>query len=142
MASFDWAALDAESNSNLNPVQFHGTRAVLSSGDYIEPGHPTNYPERDPDDDQDSHVYTTPRRAKAAQFAYQAKGVGKPRVYQVEPTGHMGFDEETQPEDFKSDRAMEMHGSRRSQSPLKVVKEVRASVPNPHRLTKQFGGGV
>lgn len=113
---------------NLNPSQFanlyHGTRAALAPGDYVQGGHQSNYPELDEDPDREGKVWATPVKANARKFARQAQGPGKQRVYQVEPTGPVEWDEEADPEDFRSNRDMNRRASRRSGSPFKVVGEV------------------
>lgn len=112
-------------NPNLSERQFyHGTRAVLRPGDHIEAGHQTNYPELDDDPDRAGAVWMTPVKKQAWKFAGQALGTGRRRVYQVAPTGSVHWDEETNPEDFYSDKDMERRGSRRTYSPLRVIDEL------------------
>jgi hypothetical protein len=118
-------------NPNLQPLQFyHGTRAALGPGDYVEAGHGNNYPEMgdenspDWDTEREGKSYATPVKIQARKFARQALGSGKQRVYQVEPTGHVEWDEETHAEDYSSDKDMYRRGSRRSASPWQVVREL------------------
>lgn len=67
----------------LPTLYFHGTRAQLVAGDFIKPGHPSNFGlGRDA-----NHVYMTATLDAAIWGAELAKGDEPGRIYIVEPTG-------------------------------------------------------
>jgi rifampin ADP-ribosylating transferase len=92
---------------------FHGTDAVLEPGDFIEPGHPHNFPHLE----GDPEVFFSPHVATAIRYANRGDGEG--HVYQVEPTGPHWLDYEamSRTPDYLQD-------SRRTDRPLRVVREV------------------
>ncbi len=69
---------------DLSPQRFyHGTRANLKPGDLIEPGHTSNYGQRN----KRVYVYLTGTLDGAVWGAELAIGEGAGRIYMVEPTG-------------------------------------------------------
>ena len=66
---------------------YHGSRAELSPGDLIEPGHPADAGERD---GMATHVYLTPNLDEAIWDAELAVGECPGRIYLVEPVGQIG----------------------------------------------------
>lgn len=62
---------------------YHGTKADLKVGDLIAPGHASNYGKRK----QAAFVYLSATLDAAIWGAELAVGVGRGRVYIVEPTG-------------------------------------------------------
>lgn len=96
------------------PTQFyHGTRAVLKTGDLLEPGRPSNYGGRTPGD----FVYLTGSVDAAAWGAELAAGEGPGRIYTVEPTGPIMEDPDLTRTGSNPTR------SYRSQHPLRVTGE-------------------
>ena len=94
---------------NLSPVQFfHGTKAELSPGDVVEPGHPPNYKSVRPQGREAyssrEYVYATtdPQVAFDHWFNTPPKRMSSEKpvggVYKVEPVG----DVERDPEDVKN----------------------------------------
>ncbi len=92
---------------------FHGTRADLKPGDLMEPGHPSNYGERN----AASYVYLTGSLDAAAWDAELAIGDGPGRIYRVEPTGPIEPDPDLTRDGTNPTR------SYRSQHPLRVAGE-------------------
>ncbi|RVU48992.1 NAD(+)--rifampin ADP-ribosyltransferase [Lujinxingia sediminis] len=98
---------------------YHGTRAPLSAGDLIEPGHAANFG-------------ATPRRANFVYFtrtldasiwgAELAAGESRSRIYLVEPTGPFEDDPNLTNRRFRGNPTQ----SFRSRTPLRVVGEVEA----------------
>ena len=73
----------------LDPGPFYrGTKADLKTGDLLTAGFKSNYDESV----LMNHVYFTALSKGAGLAAEMAKGVGKPRVYVVEPTGEFEND--------------------------------------------------
>jgi hypothetical protein len=85
---------------------YHGSRAELSEGDLVEPGHPGNFVSRM------THVYAT-TQAESDDNYKGARGYGS-RVYQVQPTGWYGHRRDARGVEYASDAPM--HG---------VVREVQ-----------------
>lgn len=95
---------------------FHGTRADLSPGDLIQPGYSSNYTER-----RSPWVYFTETLDAATWGAELAKGEGRGRIYEVEPTGEFVDDPNLTDKRFPGNPTR----SYRSQAPLRVLGELR-----------------
>jgi len=108
-------AAEASKQMYKTQVFYHGSRANLKVGDYIEPGHESASNLQD-----NSKVYFTPRATKAESYAVNASTKGKPRVYEVIPTGDYGDD------------PADTHGLRSSQR-LLIVKV--HDVPNKYHFS-------
>ena len=65
---------------------YHGTRADLKPGDLVQPGYASNYTER-----KSPWIYFSATLHAATWGAELAKGDGPGRIYEVEPTGALGF---------------------------------------------------
>ena len=72
------AAIDDLSSQRF----YHGTKAVLTQGDPIEPGYNSNYGKRK----KAAYVYLTATLDAATWGAELALGEGPGRIYMVEPT--------------------------------------------------------
>lgn len=96
----------------------HGTRAELSAGDLLAPGHPSNFETGR----TSRHVYVTETLDAAAWGAELAAGPGAPRIYVVEPTGALEDDPNVTDTRFPGNPTR----SFRSQDPLRVVSELHS----------------
>src|SRR3984957_15289675 len=95
---------------------YHGTRANLQVGDLLTAGFKSNYrPEITM-----NHIYFTALVNGAGLAAELSKGVGRERVYIVEPTGDFENDPNVTDKKFPGNPTR----SYRSQGPLKIVGEV------------------
>jgi nicotinamidase-related amidase len=95
---------------------YHGTKADLSVGDLLSPGHRSNYGEGE----KANYIYFTSLPDGVAWAAELAEGDGKGRVYVVEPTG--GFEDDPNLTDKKFPGNVTR--SYRSREPLRIVGEV------------------
>jgi rifampin ADP-ribosylating transferase len=99
------------------PLRFyHGTKADLVPGDLIEPGHASNFGERDRNA---AHVYLAGTLDAATWGAELAVGDGPGRIYIVEPTGPIEDDPELTNRRFAGNPTK----SYRSREPLRVTGE-------------------
>ena len=97
---------------------YHGTRADLKPGELIGPGYQSNYGQRK----QARFVYFTATLDAAIWGAELAQGVGRQRIYIVEPTGYFEDDPNLTDKKFPGNPTQ----SYRSREPLRVVGEVDA----------------
>ena len=95
---------------------FHGTRADLETGDYIEIGVNSNYGQRK----SAKFIYLTATLDAAIWGAELALGEGRERIYLVEPTGPIEDDPNLTDKRFPGNPTM----SYQSKHPFKVVGEV------------------
>lgn len=94
---------------------FHGTRADLEIGDFLQPGYLSNYE----DDRVAKYVYFTGTLDAAIWGAELARGDAKERIYIVEPTGEFEDDPNVTDKKFKGNPTK----SYRTKHPLKIVAE-------------------
>lgn len=95
---------------------YHGTKADLKMGDLIEPGYASNYGKR-----KDAmFVYLSATLDAAIWGAELAVGMGRGRIYRVEPTGSIEDDPNLTNKRFPGNPTK----SYRSRSPFRVVGEV------------------
>jgi len=105
-----------KSNSLDDGPFYHGTRADLQIGDLLMAGFKSNYrPEITM-----NHIYFTALVNGAGLAAELSKGVGRERVYIVEPTGVFEDDPNVTDKKFSGNPTR----SYRSQEPLRIVGEV------------------
>ncbi|HSN43686.1 MAG TPA: NAD(+)--rifampin ADP-ribosyltransferase [Propionibacteriaceae bacterium] len=102
---------------------FHGTKAGLSVGDLLEPGHGSNYGERR----EANFVYFTATLDAATWGAELAVGEGSGRIFQVEPTGAFEDDPNLTNQRFPGNPTR----SYRTRDPLRVVCEIAGWEPHP-----------
>ena len=95
---------------------FHGTKADLKIGDYIEIGLNSNYGQRN----NAKYIYLTATLDAAIWGAELAVGEGRGRIYLVEPTGTIEDDPNLTDKKFPGNPTK----SYRSKHPFKVVGEV------------------
>lgn len=110
----------SEAPDNASPLDsgpfYHGTKADLHAGDLLEPRHASNYGERK----TANFVYLTATLDAAIWGAELAKGEGKGRIYQVEPTGAFENDPNLTDKKFPGNPTR----SYRTKFPLRVIGEV------------------
>ena len=94
---------------------YHGTRATLHPGELIAPGYSSNYTER-----RSPWVYFSETLEAATWGAELAKGDGRGRIYEVQPTGSFMDDPNLTDKRFPGNPTK----SYRSREPLRVVGEV------------------
>jgi hypothetical protein len=95
---------------------YHGTRADLQIGDLLTAGYRSNYkPEVIM-----NHIYFTALVDGAGLAAELSNGEGRPRVYEVEPTGDFENDPNVTNKKFPGNPTR----SYRSKEPLKILSEV------------------
>ncbi len=94
---------------------FHGTKADLVIGDFIQVGFRCNYADR-----KLRHVYVAATLHAAILGAELASGSGRERIYLVEATGEVEDDPNVTDKKFPGNPTM----SYRSVHPFKVVGEV------------------
>ncbi|MEN6418671.1 MAG: NAD(+)--rifampin ADP-ribosyltransferase [Clostridiaceae bacterium] len=102
---------------------FHGTKAKLHPGELLEPRHASNYGERK----TANFVYLTATLDAAVWGAELARGEGKGRIYQVEPTGALENDPNLTDRKFPGNPTR----SYRSRYPLRVIREVEGWAGHP-----------
>ena len=95
---------------------YHGTKADLKIGDFIEIGLSSNYGQKN----QSKYIYLTATLDAAIWGAELALGGGRERIYLVEPTGPIEDDPNLTDKKFKGNPTM----SYRSKHPFKVVGEI------------------
>ena len=116
-----------EKNKNKNPSKesmqtpfsqtfFHGTKADLKMGDFIEVGLNSNYGQRK----NAKYIYFTATLDAAIWGAELAFGEGHERIYLVEPTGPIEDDPNLTDKKFPGNPTK----SYRSKHPFKVVGEI------------------
>ena len=95
---------------------YHGTKADLTIGDFIEVGISSNYGQRK----NAKYIYLTATLDAAIWGAELALGDGRERIYLVEPTGPLEDDPNLTDKKFPGNPSM----SYRSAHPFKVVGEI------------------
>jgi rifampin ADP-ribosylating transferase len=107
---------NAPSQSPFAQTFFHGTKAHLKIGDFIEVGLNSNYGQRK----NAKYIYLTATLDAAIWGAELALGEGRERIYLVEPTGPIENDPNLTDKKFSGNPTM----SYRSAHPFKVVGEI------------------
>jgi Rifampin ADP-ribosyl transferase len=112
-----------QNKSESKPIQspfvqtyFHGTKADLKIGDFIEIGLNSNYGQRN----NAKYIYLTATVDAAIWGAELALGEGRERIYLVEPTGSIEDDPNLTDKKFPGNPTK----SYRSKHPFKVVGEI------------------
>src|SRR3954471_7245274 len=95
---------------------FHGTKADLRVGDLLEPGRRSNYREGR----TANHVYITATLDAATWGAELAVGVGRGRIYVVEPMGTLEDDPNVTDKKFPGNPTR----SFRTRDPVRVIGEL------------------
>jgi rifampin ADP-ribosylating transferase len=106
-----------ETTNDLASAKFyHGTKANLKQGDFIEPGFHSNYGQRN----KARYIYLTATLDAAIWGAELAMGEGPGRIYIVEPTGPIEDDPNLTDKKFPGNPTK----SYRSLHALKVIGEI------------------
>jgi hypothetical protein len=113
---------------------FHGTKAEMEIGDYIETGIASNYGQRN----KAKYIYLTSTLDAAAWGAELASGEGKERIYLVQPTGPIEDDPNLTDKRFPGNPTM----SYRSKHPFKVVGEVTIWLSHSAEQVKAMKEGL
>ena len=95
---------------------YHGTKADLATGDFIEPGRTSNYGSRR----HAGFVYLSATLDAAIWGAELAVGPGRGRIYVVEPTGPIEDDPNLTNKRFPGNPTR----SYRSRDPFRVIGEI------------------
>lgn len=109
---------------------YHGTKAVLTPGDLLEPGLRSNYGEQK----QANFIYFTATMDAAIWGAELAQGEGKGRIYQVEPVGEFKNDPNLTDQRFPGNPTR----SYRTRQPLRVIEEVKDWEGHPQEVLQQM----
>jgi rifampin ADP-ribosylating transferase len=113
---------------------FHGTKSDLQVGDFLEPGHPSNY--------QPGHisnyVYMTKVLGGAVLAAEMAARKGRCRVYVVEPQDHVEDDPNVTDKKFPGNPTH----SYRSRNPVKIIGEITDWVGHSPEYLRAFRAGL
>lgn len=96
---------------------FHGTKADMKIGDFLEPQHLSNY-----QDKKSNYIYFTATLDAAKWGAELATSQSKERIYIVEPIGDFENDPNLTDKKFPGNPTR----SYRSKSPLKIIAELRS----------------
>lgn len=102
--------------SPFSQTFFHGTKANLNIGDFIEIGLSSNYGQKN----KAKYIYLTATLDAAIWAAELAFGEGRERIYLIEPTGPIEDDPNLTDKKFPGNPTK----SYRSKHPFKVVGEV------------------
>ena len=113
---------------------FHGTKADLKIGDFIEVGLNSNYGQRN----NAKYIYLTATLDAAIWGAELALGDGRERIYLVEPTGSIEDDPNLTDKKFPGNPTK----SYRSKHPFKVVGEITIWQGHPSEQVKAMKDGL
>ena len=113
---------------------FHGTKADLKIGDFIEVGLNSNYGQRN----NAKYIYLTATLDAAIWGAELAVGEGRERIYLVEPTGPIENDPNLTDKKFPGNPTM----SYRSKNPFKVAGEITVWQGHSSEQVKAMKDGI
>jgi rifampin ADP-ribosylating transferase len=120
--------------SPFSQTFFHGTKADLQIGDFIEIGISSNYGKGN----KAKYIYLTATLNAAIWGAELALGEGRERIYLVEPTGPVEDDPNLTDKKFPGNPTM----SYRSKEPFKVIGEVTVWQGHSSEQVKAMKDGV
>ncbi len=120
--------------STFAQTYFHGTKAELMVGDFIEAGQNSNYGQNK----EAKYIYFTSTLDAAIWGAELALGEGRERIYLVEPTGSIENDPNLTDKKFAGNPTM----SYRSKHPLRVVGEVSSWQGHPGEQVEAMRQGL
>ena len=98
-------------------ILFHGTKADLVAGDFLVPGHASNFEEGR----MANHVYVTATLDAATWGAELSLGEGRGQIYIVEALGALEDDPNVTDKKFPGNPTR----SYRTREPVKVIEELR-----------------
>jgi len=113
---------------------FHGTKADLKMGDFIEIGINSNYGQRN----KAKYIYLTATLDAAVWGAELALGEGRERIYLVEPMGPIEDDPNLTDKKFPGNPTK----SYRSKHPFKIVGEITIWQGHSPEQVKTMKGGM
>ena len=120
--------------SPFSQTFFHGTKADLKIGDFIETGLSSNYGQKK----NAKYIYLTATMDAAIWGAELALGEGPERIYLVEPTGPIEDDPNLTDKKFPGNPTM----SYRSKHPFKVVGEITIWQGHSSQQVKEMKDGL
>ncbi len=126
--------LNDSMQSLFSQTYFHGTKADLKMGDFIETGFNSNYGQRK----NAKYIYLTATLDAAIWGAELALGEGRERIYLVEPTGPIEDDPNLTDKKFPGNPTK----SYRSAHPVKVVGEITIWQGHPPEQLKAMKDGI
>lgn len=109
---------------------YHGTKAVLTSGDLLEPGFRSNYGKQQ----KAQFIYFTATMDAATWGAELAQGKGEGRIYQVEPIGEFENDPNLTDQRFPGNPTR----SYRTRQSIRVISEVKDWKGHPPEVLQQM----
>lgn len=112
----------------FTPTYFHGTKADLKVGDFIEVGYISNYDQKK----SAKYIFLTATLDAAVWAAELAVGGGRERIYLVEATGEIENDPDLTNKKFPGNPTQ----SFRSTKPFRVVGEVTVWQGHPTEQIK------
>lgn len=115
-------------------ILLHGTRADLTVGDLLAPGHRSNFEEGR----TTNHVYVTATLDAAVWGAELAQGEGGERIYIVEPTGALEDDPNVTDKKFPGNPTL----SYRTREPVAIVGELVDWVGHPPERLRAMREGL
>ncbi len=116
--------------TQFQQTYFHGTKAELKLGDFIETGKKSNYGEQN----KARYIFLTSTLDAAIWGAELAQGEGKERIYLVEPTGEIENDPDLTDKKFPGNPTK----SYRTIHPLRIVGEVNAWQGHPKEQVEKM----
>ena len=126
--------LNTNSPSIFAQTYFHGTKADLKLGEFIQIGINSNFGQNN----KAKYIYLTATLDAAIWGAELALGDGRERIYLVEPTGVLEDDPNLTDKKFKGNPTM----SYRSKHPFKVVGEVTSWQGHSPEKVKAMKEGI
>ncbi|MCC7504187.1 MAG: NAD(+)--rifampin ADP-ribosyltransferase [Saprospiraceae bacterium] len=126
--------MNTTAQSPFAQTYFHGTKADLRVGDFIEAGQDSNYGQNN----KAKYIYLTATLDAAIWGAELALGEGRERIYLVEPTGPIEDDPNLTDKKFPGNPTL----SYRSKHPFKVVGEVTVWQGHPAEQVKAMKDGL
>ena len=126
--------LNVPAQSPFSQTFFHGTKADLKIGDFIEVGINSNYGKNN----RAKYIYLTATLDAAIWGAELALGEGRERIYLVEPTGAIEDDPNLTDKKFPGNPTK----SYRSKHQFKVVGEITVWQGHPAEQVKAMKDGL
>jgi len=123
-----------QSPTPFSQTFFHGTKADLNIGDFIEVGYNSNYGQRK----NAKYIFLTSTLDAAIWGAELALGEGRERIYLVEAIGPIEDDPDLTDRKFPGNPTK----SYRSQHPFKVVGEITMWKGHPAEQVKAMKDGL
>ena len=120
--------------TSFTQTYFHGTKADLSIGDFIETGLTSNYGKKV----KAKYIYLTSTLDAAIWGAELALGEGRERIYAVEPTGPIEDDPNLTDKKFPGNPTK----SYRSKHPFKIVGEITIWQGHPPQQVQAMKDGI